>query len=134
MGLALKGLNFLSTLLARDQCENEKCPENKECIHPTYDSIACGCSRECADNVEYACGTNMMTYKNKCYLEKEACESDNSFSYAHPGKCESKYYEGYQLLIYAQRPYFIPHEITRKPKFFWCFQGGMKWEHWLEIS
>ena len=97
MGLALKGLNFLSTLLVRDQCENEKGPENKECIHPTYDSIACGCSRECPDSVEYACGTNMMTYKNKCYLEKEACESDNSFSYAHPGKCESKYYEGYQL-------------------------------------
>ena len=117
-------------LLARDQCENEKCPENKECIHPTYDSVACGCSRECPDNVEYACGTNMMTYKNKCYLEKEACESDNSFSYAHPGKCESRYCEGCQLTHSGQCSRFITPENTRKPNVF----RGCRSEHWPEMG
>ena len=35
-------------------------------------------------------GTNMMTYKNRCELEKAACESGGKFDYAHHGPCEGK--------------------------------------------
>ena len=35
--------------------------------------------------------------------------------------------------IPGQCSHFIPPENTRKPFCFWCFQEGIKWEHWPEI-
>ena len=29
-------------------------------------------------------------------------------------------------------PILHPPENTRKPKVFWCFQGGVEWEHWSD--
>ena len=38
------------------------------------------------------------------------------------------------LTISDQCSHFIPPEYTRKQKVFWCFQGGIKWEHWPEMG
>ena len=41
-------------------------------------------------------------------------------------------WSSFYLTISGQCSHFIPPEKTRKPKVFWCFQWGIKWEHWPE--
>ena len=43
----------------------------------------------------------MMTYKNRCELEKAQCESGNKFQYAHHGECEGKKNNASTLYIVA---------------------------------
>ena len=74
----------------RDKCADIQCPANKQCVHPTVDTVECGCWKTCPEGGKKVCGTNMKTYDNMCQLEKEACEKDGEFSYAHNGPCESK--------------------------------------------
>ena len=75
---------------AQDKCQSTTCPSNQECINPTWNTAKCSCHTHCHGDEDKVCGTNMMTYKNKCELEKAACESGDKFSYAHHGMCEGK--------------------------------------------
>jgi len=45
------------------------------------------------------CGTNMKAYKNRCELDKAACEAGNTFEYAHYGPCQSKFFFLYRSFI-----------------------------------
>lgn len=44
----------------------------------------------------------MMTYKNRCELEKAICESGNKFQYAHHGPCEGMLLFRLSLLLQGQ--------------------------------
>ena len=39
-----------------------------------------------------------------------------------------------QLLNFYTRYIFIPPENLRKPKVFWCFQGGVEMWHWTKMG
>ncbi|XP_057295241.1 uncharacterized protein LOC130623744 [Hydractinia symbiolongicarpus] len=77
----------------RDKCSDLTCPMNKHCVHPTYNTVKCGCWKMCPEGGSKVCGTNMKTYDNKCKLEKEACEGGDKFMYAHDGPCEMMTYD-----------------------------------------
>uniref|UniRef100_A0A7M5XJW8 EGF-like domain-containing protein n=2 Tax=Clytia hemisphaerica TaxID=252671 RepID=A0A7M5XJW8_9CNID len=75
----------------QDTCQavQPTCGAYQECVYDSVTGAAkCGCHTHCHDDEEKACGTNMMTYKNRCELEKAACEAGGKFEYAHHGPCE----------------------------------------------
>ena len=45
-----------------------------------------GCKKECPNNGTEVCGTNMLTYSNKCQLENDACENSTILAH-HEGPC-----------------------------------------------
>ena len=44
----------------------------------------------CPDVDEPVCGSDMKTYKNNCYLEREACLNNTNLHKLYDGKCKSK--------------------------------------------
>jgi len=73
----------------QDGCQTRTCPRYRECIHPTWNTVDCGCITKCPTDKDEVCGSDMVTYDNKCLLEKAACESKSGVYYSHPGKCET---------------------------------------------
>ena len=48
-------------------------------------------SKGCSDEEDFVCGTNGITYKNECILQKVACEKlTENLEVQHYGKCESE--------------------------------------------
>ena len=45
-----------------------------------------GCKKECPNNGTEVCGTNMLTYPNKCVLENDACDN-KTIQVHHEGPC-----------------------------------------------
>ena len=46
------------------------------------------CEEECPENLElFVCGTNGVTYKNACYLNRASCFAWGRIQLAHSGVC-----------------------------------------------
>jgi len=72
----------------QDGCQNQNCERYRECTHPTWNTVSCGCIQHCPHTKELVCGSDRKTYENKCVLEKIACETKSGVYYSHPGRCE----------------------------------------------
>ena len=46
-----------------------------------------GCDKACTFDYNPVCGSNSVTYPNKCALEIATCKSDGEISLAYEGKC-----------------------------------------------
>ena len=62
--------------------------------------------------------------------------SINNLDMFRLGYIYTQYWSGTCLYrhISGQCAHFISIENTRKPKGFWCFSGGIKWEQWPETA
>lgn len=47
------------------------------------------CTQKCSDNYQVYCGTNGVSYVNKCHLQQDACRSHKNVKVKHKGWCEA---------------------------------------------
>ena len=47
-------------------------------------------SKGCSDEEDFVCGTNEITYKNECILQKVACEQNLELKVKNYGKCDEE--------------------------------------------
>eukprot|EP00794_Sanderia_malayensis_P009806 gene9806-10811_t len=78
-------------------CKNVRCPTDKFCVEDQYRVPHCItnaiCKKKCkvdASRDKMLCGTNGVTYQNRCFLRKAICHLGNgkSVGIAYKGKCK----------------------------------------------
>ncbi|XP_078366612.1 agrin-like isoform X7 [Oculina patagonica] len=94
--------------------EKAACEKNKEITivkkgrcqepQPTTYKPKSPCAQGCPKKIDQVCGSDNVTYDNKCSLEKAACENNKEITIVKQGRCE------------------VPQPTTHKPKSS-CAQG-----------
>ncbi|XP_078366608.1 agrin-like isoform X4 [Oculina patagonica] len=78
--------------LEKAACENNKeitivkqgrCEEPQPTTHKPKSSCAQGCPKK----IDQVCGSDNVTYDNKCFLEKVACEKNKEITIVKKGRC-----------------------------------------------
>jgi len=68
-------------------CVNKTCPSFKECIlNNSFDAV-CVCRSACPLVYTPVCGSNGKTYPNKCAMDIDSCQSNQSLALLHEGFC-----------------------------------------------
>lgn len=76
------------------------CPNHLQCTavdgqHDYSIQIICACKTDCSAYLQPVCGTDKVTYKSLCHLQKSFCErfgniSEINITVSHNGSCDGK--------------------------------------------
>ncbi|XP_049877117.1 agrin-like [Pectinophora gossypiella] len=72
-----------------EACEKTFCRWGAECVSLGDGRAHCACPTSCPASQAPVCSTASRTYRNHCYLRKEACERRLNLRVKHEGECES---------------------------------------------
>ena len=70
----------------------------------------------------------MVTYKNKCELERVACNGGNKFGYAHKGECESKLNRNHVMLTKMSPENYIHCTASQEIFFMFVKEETKRWK------
>ncbi|XP_054266356.1 agrin-like [Macrosteles quadrilineatus] len=68
-------------------CENKHCEYYSVCESDSQGEAQCICNHKCLEEENKVCGTDNVTYKNECELQKFACEKKLPIQIAYDGDC-----------------------------------------------
>ncbi|XP_061708931.1 agrin-like isoform X5 [Cydia pomonella] len=71
-----------------EACEKTFCRWGAECVSLGDGRAHCACPVSCPSAPAAVCSTAGRTYRNHCYLRKEACERRLNLRVKHDGECE----------------------------------------------
>ncbi|XP_041975156.1 agrin-like isoform X2 [Aricia agestis] len=87
---ALKDLHYQPRPPAPEEaCEKTFCRWGAECVSLGDGRAHCACPATCPSAAAPVCSTAGRTYRNHCYLRKEACERRLNLRVKHEGECEA---------------------------------------------
>ena len=91
-----------------ERCGNETCQFGARCKHNQVEgSLKCSCDFYCdQESKKPVCGSDGVTYSNKCTLSQAACEGGSFIQVVKQGACESDSNEGRVDTIYFQKSIF----------------------------
>ncbi|ESN91329.1 hypothetical protein HELRODRAFT_70359, partial [Helobdella robusta] len=96
-----------------DPCENVKCHYGSSCV-----AGLCQCQLVCSDDdSKKVCGSDGRSYKNECYLKKQACEMQQNIHIKFQGPCEVTCSFGSTCIVEIAR-------LTSCQCFFNCFDAS----------
>ncbi|XP_072942741.1 agrin-like isoform X4 [Epargyreus clarus] len=72
-----------------EACEKTFCRWGAECVSLGDGRAHCACPTSCPSSASPVCSTAGRTYRNHCYLRKEACERRLNLRVKHEGECEA---------------------------------------------
>ncbi|KAG6440429.1 hypothetical protein O3G_MSEX001336 [Manduca sexta] len=72
-----------------EACEKTFCRWGAECVSLGDGRAHCACPASCPPTAAPVCSTAGRTYRNHCYLRKEACERRLNLRVKHDGECEA---------------------------------------------
>ncbi|CAH2050484.1 unnamed protein product, partial [Iphiclides podalirius] len=72
-----------------EACEKTFCRWGAECVSLGDGRAHCACPVTCPSTQTPVCSTTGRTYRNHCYLRKEACERRLNLRVKHEGECEA---------------------------------------------
>ncbi|XP_063395298.1 agrin-like isoform X4 [Cydia fagiglandana] len=72
-----------------EACEKTFCRWGAECVSLGDGRAHCACPVSCPSAPAAVCSTAGRTYRNHCYLRKEACERRLNLRVKHDGECEA---------------------------------------------
>ncbi|XP_063375588.1 agrin-like isoform X6 [Cydia amplana] len=72
-----------------EACEKTFCRWGAECVSLGDGRAHCACPVSCPSAAAAVCSTAGRTYRNHCYLRKEACERRLNLRVKHDGECEA---------------------------------------------
>nr|XP_037866862.1 agrin isoform X2 [Bombyx mori] len=72
-----------------EACEKTFCRWGAECVSLGDGRAHCACPTTCPTSTAPVCSTAGRTYRNHCYLRKEACERRLNLRIKHEGECEA---------------------------------------------
>ncbi|KAL0901465.1 hypothetical protein ABMA27_006716 [Loxostege sticticalis] len=72
-----------------EACEKTFCRWGAECVSLGDGRAHCACPTSCPSTPSPVCSTAGRTYRNHCYLRKEACERRLNLRVKHEGECEA---------------------------------------------
>lgn len=70
-----------------EACEKTFCRWGAECVSLGDGRAHCACPTSCPSSATPVCSTAGRTYRNHCYLRKEACERRLNLRIKHEGEC-----------------------------------------------
>ena len=77
-----------SAFLEAVPCERECPAPYSRCLRREGSEEICECIHDCPEVLEHVCGSDKVTYKNKCLLEKAACENNKEITIVKTGRCQ----------------------------------------------
>ncbi|XP_073957154.1 agrin-like isoform X3 [Choristoneura fumiferana] len=87
---AVKDLHYQPRPPAPEEaCEKTFCRWGAECVSLGDGRAHCACPVTCPSSAAAVCSTAGRTYRNHCYLRKEACERRLNLRVKHEGECEA---------------------------------------------
>nr|XP_032526977.1 agrin-like isoform X4 [Danaus plexippus plexippus] len=87
---ALKDLHYQPRPPAPEEaCEKTFCRWGAECVSLGDGRAHCACPTSCPSSASPVCSTAGRTYRNHCFLRKEACERRLNLRVKHEGECEA---------------------------------------------
>ncbi|XP_063822042.1 agrin-like isoform X2 [Ostrinia nubilalis] len=87
---AVKDLHYQPRPPAPEEaCEKTFCRWGAECVSLGDGRAHCACPTTCPSSPSPVCSTAGRTYRNHCYLRKEACERRLNLRVKHEGECEA---------------------------------------------
>ncbi|CAH4031197.1 unnamed protein product [Pieris brassicae] len=72
-----------------EACEKTFCRWGAECVSLGDGRAHCACPTSCPSAATPVCSTAGRTYRNHCFLRKEACERRLNLRVKHEGECET---------------------------------------------
>ena len=72
-------------ITVEDPCESVTCSPPKTCV-----AGECTCERACVETYSPVCGSDCLTYFNRCLMEQDACNENLSLTVLHTGLCNGK--------------------------------------------
>ncbi|PZC78437.1 hypothetical protein B5X24_HaOG202181 [Helicoverpa armigera] len=72
-----------------EACEKTFCRWGAECVSLGDGRAHCACPATCPTSPAPVCSTAGRTYRNHCYLRKEACERRLNLRVKHEGECDA---------------------------------------------
>ncbi|CAK1540067.1 unnamed protein product [Leptosia nina] len=72
-----------------EACEKTFCRWGAECVSLGDGRAHCACPTSCPSAATPVCSTAGRTYRNHCFLRKEACERRLNLRVKHEGECEA---------------------------------------------
>lgn len=67
-------------------CDRSKCPSHSKCV-VRRGLARCVCQKVCPTRNRPVCGSNGITYPNKCILKRTACATKRNITLAYPESC-----------------------------------------------
>ncbi|XP_049692713.2 agrin isoform X2 [Helicoverpa armigera] len=87
---AVKDLHYQPRPPAPEEaCEKTFCRWGAECVSLGDGRAHCACPATCPTSPAPVCSTAGRTYRNHCYLRKEACERRLNLRVKHEGECDA---------------------------------------------
>ncbi|XP_022821461.1 agrin-like isoform X2 [Spodoptera litura] len=87
---AVKDLHYQPRPPAPEEaCEKTFCRWGAECVSLGDGRAHCACPTTCPTSPAPVCSTAGRTYRNHCYLRKEACERRLNLRVKHEGECDA---------------------------------------------
>jgi len=67
-------------------CDKIACPYGAHCVIDEG-KASCKCYTDCEAGTSHVCGSDGKTYRNRCVLEREACNLQKNISVMGQGSC-----------------------------------------------
>lgn len=80
-------LKYLGECLSVNPCDGVVCSHKRHRCVAKGRHAACVCDKMCTRELFPYCASNGVTYPNKCNLEVAQCESGNTLTILHAGRC-----------------------------------------------
>ena len=77
-----------SAFLEAVTCKKECLAPYSRCVIRHGTEEICECIQECPKGIKHVCGSDKVTYNNKCLLEKAACENNKLIKVVTTGRCQ----------------------------------------------
>lgn len=78
---------YYENLFFTEACEKTFCRWGAECVSLGDGRAHCACPASCPNTAAAVCSTIGRTYRNHCFLRKEACERRLNLRVRHEGEC-----------------------------------------------
>ncbi|KAJ7381020.1 hypothetical protein OS493_004615 [Desmophyllum pertusum] len=73
-----------------DQCARKVCQDPRQHCRMVQGVATCECNEICTADWRPVCGSDGITYPNKCSLEVKACKTGKTLTVVKPGECVNK--------------------------------------------